>query len=405
MSKIVSMSSGAIDPIAVTKRVFWRPSAVASPEVALKVGDPVCYKLDAVDHKERTVDPVHLGLTRDTYAEGEQEMTGRLFSVEEPDVYNCGNFAGIVKSLGSLAGEDGDMVEIFKANSGAVVPANVVLASTTAGRSILAVMAGTRTLGSPTVDTPDYVTYSDGDDDTATPDWDAGLIDSKVVGIAMETLGAAGLCWVKLDENMFQYQGGQMDQEYVVEAVADDVTINKMNVEFNVTAGHCQMLHYRAVLAGTGGDANKGVYRFETFTKGVPADSKLIFGVATYLEIGGAWGPTGGHLSPLKISIRTKNVNPDLSLLGNLSAIHIDWILRKDTTNPLENPPQKSCIMYVNSDTTGTEPDFFILSESYGAIAIGTDAKTSATCARTMKINANSIDLYIPVYTLAELTT
>ena len=79
------MGSGAIDPIAQSKRVFWRPSTIASPEVALKVGDPVCYKLDAVDHKERTVDPVHLGLTRDTYQEGEQEMTGRLFNVEEPD--------------------------------------------------------------------------------------------------------------------------------------------------------------------------------------------------------------------------------------------------------------------------------------------------------------------------------
>jgi len=121
MSKIVSMSSGAIDPITQTKRVFWRPNTATT---VAKVGQPVSYNVDAVaDHKERTVDPTHIGLTQDTYAEGEQEFTGRLFCVEEVDISNAYAFAGIIKCLGPEAGADGDFIEIFVPNdNGMVVP-------------------------------------------------------------------------------------------------------------------------------------------------------------------------------------------------------------------------------------------------------------------------------------------
>lgn len=396
MSKLVYMGSGAIDPIAQSKRVFWRP---ATPGTALRVGDPVCYKLDAVDHKERTVDPVHLGLTRDTYQEGEQEMTGRLFSVEEPLVDNIGAFAGIVKAIGSLAGADGDMIEIWTANSGAVVPANVVLTTTTAGRTLLAVMVGTRTLGSPTTDTADFETDSDTDTD--------GSLDSKVVGIAMESLTAAGLCWIKLDENAFVHQGGQIGQDFLVTSVADDVTVNKMFLNIAVTAGHCQALHYRTVMTGTGGDANRGVYRFDTIFRGVPADNKHIFGVNCHMEIGAGWGASGGHCSPLKITVRTQNADPDLSGLGVLSAIHIDWILRKTTTTALTNPPRISCLIYVNEDGAGSIVDFFMVGERYGSLGIGTDALggSAHAAARTLKIKASSIALFIPCYTAAELAS
>lgn len=373
MSKLVYMGSGAIDPIAQSKRVFWRP---ATPGTALRVGDPVCYKLDAVDHKERTVDPVHLGLTRDTYQEGEQEMTGRLFNVEEPLVDNIDAFAGIVKAIGALAGADGDMIEIWTANSGAVVPANVVLTTTTAGRTILAVMVGTRTLGAPTMDVPDFATTSSADT--------AGSIDSKVVGIAMESLTAAGLCWVKLDENAFMYQGGQIDQEVVVGPGTVNITVNRAMVKFTNTAGHCQFLHYRALLAGDGtnvGDGQRGVYRFETFLDALIPVNKYVLGIHSHLEFGSDFSTVGGgHVAPLALTIRTKNTDPDLSQVGELAAIHIEWHLRKDTTNPLTNPPptDKSSMIYINADTTGTEAECFLKMENAsnvsGYLSTGTAA-------------------------------
>jgi len=388
----VSAYFAGVDPLAETKTVIWRP---VTPGTALKVGDPVCYCKDAQDYKERTTNPSDRGAT---YAEGSQNYSGRLFIVEEPLVDNIAQFAGIVAKLGPLAGADGDTIVIYKANSGAVVPANVVLTATTAGRTILAVMVGTRTLGSPTMDMPDFLTYSDGIDDSAEVDWTAGTIDSKVVGIAMETLTAAGLCWVKLDENAFVYQGGQMEQEYRVEAVDDDVTLNKMNVRFGVTAGHCQMLYYRAVLAGTGGDANKGVYRFETVVTGVPAVAKHVFGLESHLELGADWA--GGQASPLRVTVRSKNVNPDLSLCGNLSAIHVQWHLRKTSTGELENPPEDSalCILYINADTTGTEPANFMVVESMsniGAYQSTTDAPAEQTGDLMIPIVVHGLQFYL----------
>jgi len=353
MSKIQPMGVGAYDTqIAVTKRVFWRPVSTGTP---LKVGDPVCYCKDFQDHKERTSPPHsgHLGGSAATsYAEGSQTATGRLFIVEEPLVDNIDQFAGIVKSLGPEAGGDGDFIEIWVANSGAVVPANVVLTTTTAGRTIVAVMVGTRTLGSPTQDNPDWLTYSDGG-----TDWSPGSIDSKVVGIAMESLSAAGLCWVKLDENMFQHQGGQNVQEFRVEAVDDDVTVNKMNIRFGVTSGHCQMLHYRAVLAGTGGDGQRGVYRFETVMAGANKSGQNVLGLLTHLELG-ADSVGGGILAPLQVGLRTKNVNPNLSASSYLCAISIDWILRKTDTGALDNPTPYRPIFYINTDGSGTQPNY-----------------------------------------------
>ena len=58
MVKITSMSSGAIDPIAQSKRVFFRPD---SDTDTIRVGQLVCYNSDIEgDHKERTVDPTCL---------------------------------------------------------------------------------------------------------------------------------------------------------------------------------------------------------------------------------------------------------------------------------------------------------------------------------------------------------
>ena len=161
MTQIVSMSSGAIDPIAVAKRVFFRP---ATSSDKIKVGDSVCYNWDiSSDHKERTVDPTHFGLTIDTYAEGEQEFTGRMFIVEKPDSENLQNYAGVVKCLGPKAGADGDMIEIWIPN-GAMVPVRAGVYCYK-GVTVLAIQDGSYSL-----ETPIYGT------------------ESATVAIAMETI-------------------------------------------------------------------------------------------------------------------------------------------------------------------------------------------------------------------------
>jgi len=307
MAKIVSMSSGAIDPIAVIKRVFWRPATTGT---ALKAGDPVCYKLDAVDHKERTVDPTHLGLTIDTYAEGEQEMTGRLFSVEEPLIDNIDQFAGIVKSLGPKKGLDGDMIEIFKANSGAVVPANLVTSLTTvAGRTILAVMVGTRTLGSPTTDMPSHGVT-------------AGSVDSKVVGIAMEARTTAGKCWVKLDENQFTHQGGNIGNEFSVAAGAVDVVVNSVNVEFLTTAESC-LSRMRAKLSGLG-SAHYGVYRYDVIVAADQIHHTIGHNICMEItedQTGGLW------LSASSVTLRSRSADPDLSAAELITTVIYEWYM------------------------------------------------------------------------------
>lgn len=124
MSKIASMSVGAVDPIAQTKRVFWRP---ATASTVAKVGQPVNYNEDiAGDHKERSSHPNtnHLGGDSATaYAEGNQSYTGRMFIVEEVDIDKPFAFAGYIKSLGPKAGADGDMIEIFvPGDNGMMIP-------------------------------------------------------------------------------------------------------------------------------------------------------------------------------------------------------------------------------------------------------------------------------------------
>ncbi|MCK5615805.1 hypothetical protein KAR91_78805 [Candidatus Pacearchaeota archaeon] len=382
MSKIVSMSSGAIDPIAVTKRVFWRPSTTGT---ALKVGDPVCYKQDAVDHKERTVDPTHLGLTIDTYGQGEQEFTGRLFSVEEPDITNIDLFAGIVKSLGPQAGADGDFIEIFKANSGAVVPCNIqaVAAGTVVGRTLLAIKVGTRTLGVPTSNIPNFGIT-------------AGNSDSKVVGIAMEIRTTAGVCWVKLDENQFMHQGGQIGYEFDIPAGSGNVTVNQANLSFANTGGNCTALHMRTILSGTGGYADRGVYRFETFLSGTA--SGTVHGLMSHLEF--LTTESGGAYAPLKLSIRSRVVDANLSGMQNLAAINIDFILAAASGNPLTNPPAYSSIIYVNTESGATQPDYFLTSELLegvgGAAQLAdTSTQTWGTDDITIPIRLGGITYYI----------
>ena len=312
---------------------------------------------------------------------------------------NIHAFAGVIAKGGWVGKTGPQVVDIYVPN-GAIVPVKTVLAATVVGRTILSVVSATQTLGNPTTDAPDFENESDVDT--------AGQIDSKPVAIAAETITSAGLVLARLDDRLFMHQGGQLDHKFEVGVGAVNTTVNKMFLNFNITAGHCQALHYRSVLSGTGGDGQRGVYRFETVVRGVPADNKHVFGVNCHLELA-AGTAEGGQMAALLITLRTKNVDPDLRGVGKLSAIQIEWILRKDTGSELTNPPidggHMSQLIYINSDSTGTQPDFFFLSEHAATVAQGTDAKTSATCAKTMKVSIANIDYYIPTYTLAELTT
>jgi len=260
-------------------------------------------------------------------------------------------------------------------------------------------MVGTRTLGSPTQDCPDFENESDTDN--------AGSIDSKVVGIAMESITAAGLCWVKLDENAFIHQGGQIGQDFLVTSVGDDVTVNRMFLKIAVSAGLCQALHCRTVLTGTGYDADRGVYRFEVIARGTPTAGRHIYGLNTHLEIG-AGTSQGGQMCPLLITVRTKNVDPDLSGCCNLSAIHIEWILRRTDSGTLSNPPSAgghySELIYVNSDSSGTQPDYFLRSEQAATVCQESKAvNADDVAAKAIKVLIGSYAYWIPTYSEAEL--
>jgi len=223
MTKITSMSSGAIDPIAQSKRVFFRP---VDPTDVLKVGYAVCYNSDSVlDHKERAVDPTHLGLTIDTYAEGAQDFTGRIFIVEKPSDDNEEAFAGIVKVLGPKAGADGDMVEIWVPN-GAMLPCYVE-ADCVVRRTPLYVKSGS------------YYLNDDG---------------SKIVGLAQETITrtTAGLCWAKVDR---QLNLNAISTVYLP-AASGDARIKQLQLRSDSTVGtsiKAYNLYGAFCGAGTGG--------------------------------------------------------------------------------------------------------------------------------------------------------
>ena len=214
MSKIVSMSSGAIDPIAQSKRVFFRPSAADT----VRVGDLVCYNWDIDgDHKERSSDPTHLGLRDDDYAEGAQDYTGRLFIVEKPATANLQFFAGVVKALGPKAGADDDMIEIWVPN-GAVLPV-MCDQYCTAGRTIVGLRDGA---------------------------YEGSYPEGRPIGIAMETIDRStddGLVWVKVDPDRFLWVEGD-DNALTIddEASGSDVSISKIRVTSAQTTGSVAMM-------------------------------------------------------------------------------------------------------------------------------------------------------------------
>jgi len=265
MAKIVSMSSGAIDPIAQTKSVFWRP---VTDTTVLKVGQPVCYHSDSVlDHKDRTGDPTHLGLTVHTYAEGAQDKTARLFCVEEPLTANLHAFAGIVKALGPKAGKDGDMIEIFVPN-GAILPCWIDQ-SVTLESTVLGIRNGAASLSYP----------------------------GRPIGIAQETINrtTAGLCWVKIDPNAF----GWLDNEGAALSMGADATANAYLVKVNYAhiSGYRTALMIQqtnsGALASAGGSSAITGYINQTGAISTSGYTRAILG---QLNVTGTVNNGGAHL-------------------------------------------------------------------------------------------------------------
>jgi len=389
MSKIVSMSSGAIDPIAVTKRVFWRPT---TPGTALQVGDIVCYKLDAVDHKERTVDPTHIGLTKDTYAEGEQEMTGRLFNVEEPLVDNLNVIAGIVKCLGRLAGSDGDFIEIFTIDSGATVPVRVGLAATVAGLTVLAAEADNRTAGDPQSDCDDFGMDTEGSSPT------------RVIGIAMETIAAAGLCWVRLDGHKFINQGvndgaTKMLQVGVGTTTDLDLAVNKSFLDFKNTDAHSCAWHFRTQLSGVGCDATKGVYRFDVMMNAA-SYGDMVVGMAVNVDVACTASQTlPTHTRGIDLQLRTQS---DPTVTGKvITALNIGLHLRKSSgMEVLTGDPD--VLAYFRFNASGEKPTHLFYATSWEAINCSENAaagtKTYDSNDFVIPIRLTGTTYYIPVW-------
>ncbi len=340
------------------KRVYYAGTSTIAE------GMPLCYDYDTTDnilgYDKGAGGDVTSQTTPETTAEGNQNE-GKLMQVEDPALNNIKFFAGVVAG-NSYAGLTGPRwLDIYVPN-GAIVPVKTVLAATVVGKTLLAVNSGTLTLGNPTMDIPDFATTSSGDT--------AGTIDARIVAVAEETISSAGLVLACLCPEQFTYQGGQIDGEMQIAAGTVNATVNRSMIEFLSTSGHCQALHYRTLLTGNGtvvGDGQRGVYRFETFTASPIPEGKYLLGLHSQLELGADFsaGTGGGHAAPLALTVRTKNTNPDLSNIGELAAIHIEWHLRKTTTGVLDNPPDanKTSIIYINTDSTASQPSQLLKTE------------------------------------------
>lgn len=377
------------NPTAHRVRVYYEGGSTIAE------GMPLCYDFDTTDNwfGGSVADTGEVTATGTT-AEGSHNE-GKYIRVVDPALANLDWFAGVV-AKGGWNGRTGPRVLDIYVPNGAIVPVKTVLAATVVGRTILSINSGTLTFGNPTTDVPDFATTSSADT--------AGTIDARPVAVAMETISAAGLVLAKLCPDLFVHQGGQVDYEMQVAAGTVNCSVNRRQVDFKNTAGHCQLLHYRANLTGAGGDGNLGVYRFETFIQGIPASGKHVFGVKAHLELGADWGGGGGHGAPLQITLRTKNVDPDLSSMSHLSAVHIDWILRKDTTNTLTNMAPQSSIFYINIDSTGSVPEYFVWAEHPYAVAQeATAVAQDDSAARSIKVAIGMVEYWIPTYTAAEL--
>lgn len=364
MAKIVSMSSGAIDPIAVTKRVFWRPVTSAT---VLKVGQPVCYNSDAVvDHKERTSDPAHIGITQHTYAQGAQDFTGRLFIVEEPLTANLHAFAGFVKSLGPKAGADGDMIEIFIPN-GAIIPVWTDL-ECTEDRTIIGIR--------------------NGEADASFP--------GRAVGIAKESKDRSstnGLVWAKVSDDLFMYQYQASSLNVPDEATAY-YRVNYCHVTTAHSGGSVKLLDMKLTLTGTGNASRGGCAAFQTIVSA--AITGVAHGICSILSFTDDAGMTATYSEMsaalcLIVETKTTTTAADFTGLG-IAAISIGLYLDESVGAPTHCYP-----IQINTDSSKAQFDGLFRAERracIGMVACGGD-HTILTSDYLIPINVQGTTYYI----------
>ena len=368
MSKIQLMGSGAFDVYCPTKRVYWRPDTEAT---VIKVGQPVCYNSDIVkDHKERTVDPTHLGLTKDTYAEGEQEFTGRLFIVEEPLTANLHAWAGIVKSLGPEAGGDGDMIEIWIPTEGAVVPVisdqNCVL-----DRTIIGIRNGEAATSYP----------------------------GRPIGVAIETKDRSdtdGFVWMKFKS--FEYAtinaGGDSASNSLIvddESAANAVAIDARSVRFDGT-GRNRMLYYVGEINGAGHSAY-GMFKFRTYVGAALSQNAHAMCVNLIMRDDATLVDTPEFAnSALYVTLETETDSLTLSG-GSLAAIYIGYYVNEDGA-----APARAYALWFNNNN---DVDWDGLIHAQAAGDLGDDANSSeptwSTAHRRIPVEIAGDTFYIHV--------
>jgi len=357
MSKVVSMSTGAIDPIAQSKRVFFRPTTESN---TIRVGDAVCYNSDiAGDHKERGVgsNPPsdHIGGAGTAYAEGVQTYTGRLFIVEQPKAANFMFFAGIVKCLGPKAGADGDMIEIFVPN-GAVVPVYTD-ADCTFNQTLLALKDAT------------YMPTTAG--------W------GRPIGIAMETIDRStdnGLVWAKIDPNMFMYSGSDDLALLIGTDEGSCGMLHHAYVESYQTAGSLCMLDFQGELKGAG-DIGSGLIKVRA--KASAALSGNIKGISVGLTLATGFVEGATFNAAVHAAIGSSGT-PDLTTLY-ISALLAEYFI--DESASVGGVPSMVSVITVHAGTY----NFDYLLHIYNAGDCGDATVANATTQEA------ATDKYIPV--------
>ncbi|MEE8208950.1 MAG: hypothetical protein V3T88_08385 [Nitrosomonadaceae bacterium] len=323
MSKIQLMGSGAYDISCPVKRVFFRPSTAAD---TIRVGDQVCYNSDSVqDHKERTADPSHLGLTQDTFAEGEQEFTGRLFIVEKPATANLHAYAGVVKSLGEKIGGDGDMIEIFIPTEGAIVPV-ISDQNCTLDRTIMGIRNNAYEASYP----------------------------GRPIGVAIETVNrdtTDGLVWMRFKN--FDYGGinGASDataNSLIVddEATSNNIVIDFRNYRFDGT-GRARALYYIGEINGLG-HSTWGMFKFRTYVSAaLVANVVHVITANLHFKDAATIAVTSGHWnSALYATVETEvtTTAPDLSG-GSVAGLSLEYYVDETT-----GAPANAFCLYVHTD-------------------------------------------------------
>ena len=343
MSKIVSMSSGAIDPIARTKRVFWRPDTDAT---VLKVGQPVCYASDCItDHKERTADPTHLGLRKDSYAEGKQEFTGRLFIVEEPLTANVNAYAGICKSLGPKAGADGDMIEIFVDTPGAIVPVWTNL-NCLLDQTIMGIRNGEADVSHTVRNT------------------------SKNIGVAVEDKdrsGNDGMVWMRMGG--FFYDNPNEPLSIDDAANGEQVVVNYINVKSLQTSGSFSALKIQAESAAGASTVSQRGMALKAVAIVSASVANIVIGTTIEMEITG--GTVGEYATPLQVKLYESGATLS-SMGGKLSVLNL--------CVQVAQAPTANSFGWIYLEHHGAEaPDFLLMSDSAAAVPIAGASDTTTT--------------------------